>query len=211
VTQQRALLLDLDGTLAESLQVMRLAYEALLRENGGVPTDQEFCLLNGPRLIEGAAWLRETHGWNTEAATIVARWLALIEEAYCDVKPTCGAVQLLSAARAAGWRIAVVTSGPDSLAKRWLARVGLSDLVDTVVGGDAVQKGKPDPAPYAEAMKRLGATPSLCIAVEDTPAGAASAAAAGARTFALAGGAGEFPAGAERIDALLDLLPVVAR
>jgi HAD superfamily hydrolase (TIGR01509 family) len=53
----------------------------------------------------------------------------------------------------------------------------------TVVTGDAVTRGKPDPEPYLKAAADLGVTPGSCIAIEDSPTGVASALRAGCRTL----------------------------
>ena len=48
-----------------------------------------------------------------------------------------------------------------------------------VVAGDEVTRGKPHPDPYLAAARSIGADPAACIAIEDSPTGAASARAAG--------------------------------
>lgn len=204
----RALLLDLDGTLADSLGVMRAAYEQLLRGYGRQPTDAEFISLNGPPMAECARRMKETHSLNEDVDAIVARWLRIIEGLHAEVRPAVGARELLEAARGAGWKIAVVTSGPQALARGWLDRVGFGLLVDTIVGGDDVSRGKPDPAPYTAAMTRLAVAPGDCIAVEDTATGAASAMAAGARTYIIQ--PGPQSAGAQPVRSLRDLMALLA-
>jgi len=206
----RALLLDLDGTLADSLRVMRDAYENLLRGYDRLPTEAEFRVLNGPPMAEGARLMKEKHGLQDSVEAIVLRWLGIVEDLYRDVAPTAGARELLGRARSAGWKIAVVTSGPQALARGWLGRVELAPLVDTVVGGDDVPRGKPDPAPYTEAIRRLAVTPGDCIAVEDSSTGAASAMAAGIRTYVIQPGELAVPQGTDRVRGLSDLAAVIA-
>lgn len=73
-----------------------------------------------------------------------------------------------------------------------LASLGLSDAFDVMVTADEVSASKPDPASYALAVKRLAAVfpdrvilPGSCIAIEDTPAGIASATGAGIPVIAV--------------------------
>lgn len=54
-----------------------------------------------------------------------------------------------------------------------------------LVIGDECAAGKPDPAPYLEAMRQLGVTAAECMAFEDSPSGATAAVAAGVRTVGL--------------------------
>ena len=51
--------------------------------------------------------------------------------------------------------------------------------------GDEVSHGKPHPEPYLTAAARLGVDPSDCLALEDSPTGVTSAAAAGCRVVAI--------------------------
>ena len=54
-----------------------------------------------------------------------------------------------------------------------------------VVSGDQVTHGKPHPEPYETAAERLGVEPATCVAIEDSPTGVRSAAAAGVPTLAV--------------------------
>ena len=206
----RALLLDLDGTLADSLGVMRKAYAMLLSEHSRRPSDEEFDRLNGPPLAECARRLRQAHDLAPSVDMLVARWFELIAKEYLEVRPAVGAAELLRAAKDARWLTAVVTSNGEALASRWLAAAGLADLIDDVVGGAAVSRGKPAPDPYLEAMRRLRVEPGRCVAVEDSPVGAQAAQAAGALTFGLANAcAGPWPAGVQPVASLRALVQLM--
>ena len=88
-----------------------------------------------------------------------------------------------------------------------LGRIGLADLVDLVVGGDDVTHHKPDPEPYARALEAFGATPADAVAFEDSPAGVASAQAAGVYTFGFTGSCvpQELPAADEHFSSFAEL------
>src|SRR5690625_7264189 len=55
----------------------------------------------------------------------------------------------------------------------------------TVITGDEVSAGKPDPEPYLKAAADLGVNPADCAAIEDAIPGVASAEASGARALAV--------------------------
>ena len=63
-----------------------------------------------------------------------------------------------------------------SLARR---RGDAAGQFDAVVTGDEVANGKPHPEPYLTAARMVGVDPAACVAIEDSPTGAASAQAAG--------------------------------
>lgn len=72
-----------------------------------------------------------------------------------------------------------------------LAAGGLRDAFDVIVGADDVERTKPDPEPYLEALRLLqpaapGLTAGECLAIEDTPPGIAAARAAGMTVIGVA-------------------------
>ncbi|MBM3581101.1 MAG: HAD family phosphatase [Alphaproteobacteria bacterium] len=184
-TETRALLLDLDGTLADSLDAMKSVYRRFMEGAGLVPSDAEFNRLNGPPIPECIRVLKATHGLPQPEAELLVRYQALIEEVYGAVPPSPGARDLLTTAKTKGWTTGVVTSNGEARTRAWLARAGLDGLVDVVVGGDAVARGKPAPDPYLAALARTSCAPAAALAIEDSPQGAASARAAGIPTLAL--------------------------
>lgn len=178
-----ALLLDLDGTLADSLGVMRAVFARFLAEHGGRCGPADFERFNGPPLEAIVATLRQELGLTDSVEALLARYNRIIDEAYAEIRPTQGAAGLLDAAREAGWLVAIVTSNNRARTEAWLERTGLGPLVRHVVCGEDVRCGKPSPDPYLRGLAALGVTAGAARAVEDSAQGAASALAAGVVTF----------------------------
>jgi beta-phosphoglucomutase len=90
-----------------------------------------------------------------------------------------------------------------------LESAGLADAFPVIVGADDVKACKPDPEPYATAVRRLGVRPEAAVAIEDSRWGLESARAAGLRTIGLTT---SYPAAAlepaDRIIGSLDELTV---
>ncbi|CAA7615981.1 HAD-superfamily hydrolase, subfamily IA, variant 3 [Magnetospirillum sp. LM-5] len=203
-TPPRALLLDMDGTLADSLGIMRLVFARLMAELGLPDTDQAFDSLNGPPLWQCAKILVARHGLGLEAAAIHRRWLDILDEEYPNVRAMDGARELLDEAHARHWRCCLVTSAGRAMAREWLARSGLAPLVPLVVGGDDVARGKPHPDPYLAGLALTGAAAGDSLAVEDSPAGAMAALAASIPTC-LVGSHQPLPDGARRLASLAEV------
>jgi HAD superfamily hydrolase (TIGR01509 family) len=89
-----------------------------------------------------------------------------------------GAPEALRMVRAAGWPTALVTSTHRGLVDVALESIG-AEFFDVVVCGDEVPATKPAPDPYLVAATKLGVPAAGCVAIEDSPAGARSAEAAG--------------------------------
>jgi sugar-phosphatase len=171
-----AVLFDLDGTLLDSTPAVRRSWDRWARERGlralplevphGVPARQVLALLVPEAEIEAA----------------FARIEAIEVEEIVGITVLPGAVEALAALPAD--RVAIVTSGTPPLARARIAATGLP-APPLLITPDDVLRGKPDPAPYLLAAHRLGVDPRRCLAVEDAPAGLASARAAGCTTIAL--------------------------
>jgi sugar-phosphatase len=190
-----AVLFDLDGVLVDSTASVtrswgRWAVEydvsaQALQENHGQPAQALVERLLGPERV--------------------AAGLARIESIEVDdaaaVEAVPGARDLF--ASLPEHRRAVVTSGTPPIATARLRTAGFP-LPRTLVTADDVPRGKPDPAPYLLAAQRLGLPPERCLAVEDAPAGIASATAAGCQVLAVTGTAPaeELAAAALTVDGL---------
>jgi sugar-phosphatase len=190
-----AVLFDLDGVLVDSTASVtrswgRWAVEydvsaQALQENHGQPAQALVERLLGPERV--------------------AAGLARIESIEVDdaaaVEAVPGARDLF--ASLPEHRRAVVTSGTPPIATARLRTAGFP-LPRTLVTADDVPRGKPDPAPYLLAAQRLGLPPQRCLAVEDAPAGIASATAAGCQVLAVTGTAPaeELAAAALTVDGL---------
>ncbi|MBT3359246.1 MAG: HAD-IA family hydrolase [Rhodospirillales bacterium] len=189
------LFLDLDGTLADSLGVIRTVYDRFLERFGKIGGDAEFDSLNGPPMAEVVACLIRNHAINQQVDDAIEIYRGLIAETYSDVAPFAGAEELLRLARSRAMPVGVVTSNNAALTRKWLRTVGLDALVDDVVGGDDVTRGKPDPEPYLTMLERTGCKASASLAVEDSVMGAGAAIAAGIPTLFVAGEKADAPVG----------------
>lgn len=94
-----------------------------------------------------------------------------------------GAVELLHWLRQEEWRVALATSTGRESTMHHLEAAHMTDLFDAIITGEQVEHGKPDPEIYEMACDAIGATAGLSFAVEDSPNGIRSAAAANLRVI----------------------------
>jgi HAD superfamily hydrolase (TIGR01509 family) len=201
----RALLLDFDGTLSDSLPALRRVYERFVTELGGAATDDEFDALNGPPLRDVVEHLCVTHQQRAHSKADIEKYERLVAEASGRILPAKGTAALLEAANASGIACAIVTSSKADLVKSWLEANGFAGRCDLIVSGEDVSEGKPGPEPYRLALARLGLNPEEALAIEDSPSGVQSARAAGIRTLWV-GRPSEAGDGVAGIDTLNDAL-----
>jgi len=181
-----ALILDFDGVImdTESAVVEAWRDESTAR---GVPFDEVAFLasLGVPSLRpERIAALL---GADADPADVTERIRARLRVTTADLPVLPGVRELVAEAAAAGVPVAVASGALRPWVEGHLARAGLLDAFAAVVCRDDVTAGKPAPDLYVAALRRLGATASRSVAVEDSGPGLAAARAAGVRCVAVPG------------------------
>jgi HAD superfamily hydrolase (TIGR01509 family) len=181
----RAVLWDLDGTLVDTEPSWIAAEYRLVESFGGSWSDEQARALVGNPLLVSAQYLREHGGVPLPADEIVGLLLAQV---IADVRQAVhwrpGVRRLLAESRQRGLPAAMVTMSYRDLADTVAAQLPAGTF-DTMVTGEEVSRGKPDPEAYLLAAERLGVDPSRCLAIEDSPFGVASAEAAGCLVVAV--------------------------
>ena len=181
-----AVLFDMDGLLVDS-EPEWLAAEEEIAHSLGITwqeKDQVHCL-GGP-LRKVGEYLATRAGLSIEAGVELEQRIIsmMVERVTQGVKVMPGASELLAELKAAGIPVAVVSASPRRLVDAALRGAGLSGF-DTVVAGDEVGRTKPFPDPYLEAARRLGASASECVVLEDSETGVAAGLASGAMVVAI--------------------------
>ena len=110
-------------------------------------------------------------------------WDKRRELAATELEAKEGAVAAVCALKEAGYRLGVASSSGRDMIELNLTRVGLRDFFDAITCGTETEHGKPAPDIYLLAARKLGVDPVAGAAVEDSPNGIRSAAAAGMAVF----------------------------
>lgn len=182
------LLFDLDGTLLDTDPLHIAAFNELLAEFGKSVTPAYY-----NEKIMGAPMDQITRDLFPELPpeerhVLGERKEALFRDQLCGpLEGRPGVTELFDWAREQGIGICVVTNAPRESAVMMLLGLNLLNHVDHLLIGAELDKSKPDPYPYQEAMRRLGITPEQALAFEDSGPGVQSAAAAGVFTFGMQG------------------------
>ncbi|ETF03118.1 phosphoglycolate phosphatase [Advenella kashmirensis W13003] len=182
----QAALLDLDGTLVDSIPDLARAANAMRIKLGLPPLHQELIAQFVGKGIDHLVRRAMTGGDNdasvTDEAFIVAR--EHFVDAYHQVNGDHatvfeGVIDGLKAMKTAGIRLAVVTNKPSVFTEQLLIQTGLRSFFDAVVSGDTCPTKKPDPGPVLHACSLLNAEPADCIFIGDSINDALAAQAAG--------------------------------
>lgn len=177
-----AVLWDCDGTLVDSEKYWIAEERALVAEHGGTWSHTDAQALVGNDLLTSGAYIRDHGPVPMEPAEIVALLIRGVRRRLAeDVPWRPGVLRLRAEIAAAGIPQALVTMSYASVVDGVLDLLGGPGMPGfaTVVTGEVVERGKPDPEPYLTAAQRLGVDARSCVAIEDSRTGGVSAAAAG--------------------------------
>ena len=150
-----AVLFDLDGTLADTEELILRCFRHTMRIHlGEVPDDSAWLAGFGIPLREQ---IRNFARSEEECADMLATYVAFQHSVHDEmVSPFPGAAEVLTALRSEGVPVGVVTSKRSGMARRTLERCGLDGMYDALVGADDVVRAKPDPEPVQKALVLLG-------------------------------------------------------
>ena len=178
-SRTEALLLDLDGTIADTLSVLWEAYTSFHLLTFGTPAlRRDFDEFNGRPLKELMRCLVERHGSDLNPDQVTLAYQDFFRSKYLSSRPANGARKLILSARERGKKIVVVTSNKAEIARDWIQRNGFSGFIGGLVAGDDVKNGNPSAEPYLRALEIIGHPAELCMVVEDSVLGVQSALAA---------------------------------
>jgi len=194
-----ALLLDVDGTLADTEEIHRQAFNAsfeqagldwvwgrdlyheLLAVTGGKERIRYYLDRDRPEVTlpdDADAFIARLHKSKTEF------FVGSLAAGNVPLRP--GVERLIRDAKAHGLRLAIVTTtSPENVTALFEHSFGddVADLFDVVAAGGVVPNKKPAADIYEYALSELGLDPGQCIAIEDSANGLDSARAAGVATL----------------------------
>ena len=182
----KALLLDLDGTLAETDSLHRPTWASVLAPHG-IEVDEKFYKENiSGRLNPDVVGDLLPHLPEEEGRRIAEAKEEDFRRSTGALEPLPGLIDFLETARVRGLKLALVTNAPEENVVAILGGLNLESTFDATLLAGEVGAGKPDPAPYLAALDKLELSPEETIAFEDSHSGIVSAVKAGIPTVGIA-------------------------
>lgn len=209
MTDIRAFVFDLDGTLVQTEKLKALSYARAtvelcpftVQEEEALEAFKEFVGLSRQDVAEGLiarfslqervtarmAEFQVSTPWQAFVQIRLRYYNAIINDP--DVlrnNQWAHNVDLLHTARKQGFLTALATMSHCEQANKVLQIIGLSDAFDFIATRDDVERGKPSAQIYELVARNLGVAPEECLVIEDSPSGVKSAVRAGANVIAVA-------------------------
>jgi beta-phosphoglucomutase len=177
VTEPLGVIFDMDGVLVDSYRAHLRSWRDTAARHGLALTDADFARTFGrtSRDIIRALWPDRFSADDDVAhfdAAKEARYREILAEDFPEMP---GASDLVRALHAAGFRLAIGSSGPPENVAVVVNRLPAGHLFDATVNGTEVRHGKPEPDVFLTAARKLGIEPVRCAVIEDAPAGVEAA------------------------------------
>lgn len=182
----KAILFDLDGTLANTDPLHYETWKDILNQHG-VEIDHSSYKVHisgrtNPVIIQDLL----PHLSVAEAEELANYKEARFREIALNLEPLTGLWEFIEWVEKQKLQKAVVTNAPPENVKFMLDVLKLADIFETVILAGEMTVGKPDPAPYKLCLEKLGVDATEAIAFEDSGSGIKSAVGAGIYTFGVA-------------------------
>jgi len=175
----KALIFDLDGTLANTEHLHHQAWEKTLLNNGVARFPLEtFMNYVGTSNEKVAEDYIKSDNIRKNTAELVREKQTLFRDLIPGIELTRGAREIIDRYHTT-FQLAIASSSYKNEIMLLLNSHKLNDYFDLVIGGDMVRRKKPDPEIYLKAQQSLGVLPEECIAFEDSEHGLSSAKNAG--------------------------------
>lgn len=183
----RALCIDLDGTLLDTIPDLAAAANRMLEDLGLARLDPALVAtfvgkgaeVLVERTLAAAGRPADRQGTPAFAAARMVFYRRYRAENGAAAALYDGVVDGLEKLHARGLRLACVTNKPGEFVGPLLERFGLAPYLDFSIAGDTLAVKKPHPGPLLEACRRWSLAPAEVLAVGDSVNDAAAARAAG--------------------------------
>jgi len=184
----KAVLLDLDGTLLDTVGDIATAANMMRASLGFAPLDaaliRTFVGKGIPNLVSKT--LKDAVGevGPTALKVAVANFERQYEKCFGDSSaPFPGVVEGLNALRDKGLRLGCVTNKAEKFTLPLLAKTGLADYFEITLSGDSLPERKPHPLPLIHAAEFFGCAQAEMLLIGDSLNDAEAARAAGSPVF----------------------------
>jgi HAD superfamily hydrolase (TIGR01509 family) len=183
----KGVVLDLDGTLVNSLKVYDEAHKKIL-EKYNIKTDGS--LDNSGMPLEEIIYNTiKKYNLNISVEDLKKEFENIVLNEYIEkIKFNPGAKQILNYFRDKKCKMAIFTSNTRKLTIEILKHLHIDNLFDIIITSDDVKQTKPDPEGYIKIVKEFSLLPNEILAVEDSIYGVIAAKRAGINVIGVASG-----------------------
>lgn len=182
MTKIKAILLDIDGTVLDTLEFMYHAFRTAFESNKLTCPSREEIRLQ----MAGGGTLHQVYGFfypDADLDKLAAAHRASQLENLNLAVPYPNSISTLQKLKDSGFKLAAVSTRSNITLIKTLELSGVAEYFDTIISGDDTEKHKPDPAPLFLALERLQVSPAEAVMIGDTDGDIYAGKNAGTRTI----------------------------
>ncbi len=180
----KAILIDLDGTIADTLSALYRVYMHFLEIYGIKGSSKEFEEINGLSIREGVELLKIRYQIPKESVQLHQDYLTLLRDGIKeDVEMFPGVREFLEYAESQKLDLAIVTSASDHYANTFVNKHHIYQFFKAIITPREYENSKPDPTVYLRALEVLKISAEHALAIEDSVNGMKASLTAGIPTL----------------------------
>jgi len=187
---KKAIIFDMDGVIVDSEIYWKQAEYEVFSSLGVELTDEDSEITKSMTTSEVTEFWYGKYPWegkdlNAVEQMVISRVIEFIETENCEIN---GVKSFIEKLKTNEYKIGLATNSPNRIIPVVLNKLDILHLFDSTLSAEFVEKGKPDPAIYHEAAKKLETLPEDCIVIEDSYSGMMAAKNAGMTVVAFTNG-----------------------
>ncbi len=173
-----AVIFDMDGVLVDSEPLWKIAMQEVFSSLGSNLEKSDFQKTVGLRIDQVIAYWKPIENWDPEVKAIerqiITKMVDLIHHQSC---PLSGVIETLDFLKSKT-PIGLATSSPQKLIDAVLNTLDIKEYFDAIQSAETETHGKPHPAVFLSAAKKMNVRPEKCLVIEDSLNGIIAAKAA---------------------------------
>lgn len=171
--KKKYIIFDMDGVIFDTERIYRDIWIKVYAEHGYIMNADIYSTLIGRDRTSIINMLKSRYGDKYNGIEIFdecdMNLKKSIDEGKVPIKK--GALDIFDYLKENNYKMAIATSSPKTKLEMQLKIHNLENIFDAIICADDVTRSKPDPEIFLVAAEKLGADPSECIVIEDSPAG----------------------------------------
>ena len=190
MTTKKAIIFDMDGVIIDLEKYWKQAEYEVFTSLGVKITNEDSEMTKSMTTSEVTKFWYRKYPWKNKDLNIVeqmviSRVIEFIETENCQIN---GVKSFIKKLKTNNYKIGLATNSPNRIISVVLNKLDILHLFDFIISAEFEEKGKPDPAIYHKAAKRLETKPEDCIVIEDSNSGMLAAKNAGMTVIAYING-----------------------
>lgn len=184
----KAVIFDMDGVISDTQKIHASVEMAMLKNYGIDITAQEITRrFSGvsDKVMFGEIFADFGMKDFDLNKVVEEKWQKMAEAVKGNVEDVPGTLKFIERVKGGYFRIGVASASRISFVELVLSELGIKDSFQAITSADEVEHGKPDPAVFFLAAKKLQTAPSDCVVIEDAVSGMTAAKRAGMRCIGL--------------------------